>query len=332
MAVPLVFWIDSANNKLAGGWNSFVSAPKPLFKQGDEVEVVLRWIKRPVYANSSMEEIPFGSSIINFEIGNRGWRPTAGKWYLQFDGENTELLDYNVSAEDLENILNTNPTVVSAGGVSVTRINSDGYKVVYAEDGAQSAPVGYGEGLSPISDIIVNTVSAGSASTKAVFYIYLRQSIVSSVTSDWDVEDSVIALAQEVKPDIWDVYLSGQPKDGYFKIAIDEGTPVSVSVFATQEDLEALVGEDYTVHKVGDYNWRIYANDKSAFDVSVTSSSDIISFSGMKATVLIDSLKAAEMLAGLSETNTTLQVSVINAERQDTILQTPCMVVGNLSL
>lgn len=330
MANPIVLWIDSANNKLAGGWNSFVQSGRIILKQGNEVQIVLRQIKRPMFAVSSMEEIPFGSAEIVFEIGNRGWRPVAGEWYLQYDGDNTELLDYNVSAEDLENALNMVPAIVTAGGVSVTRINDDGYKVVFVEDGEQTALTGYGEGLSPISNVVVNTVSAGSETEKAVFYVYLRQAVVSEVISAWTTETPVVAQAQQLKQDIWDIGLSGQPKDGSFLAAINEGEPFEVPVSSTQEQVAALVGAGYTVTKVGDYRWRISKNDYSAFTASIESSANIVSFSGKTATVLIDPVKTAEMLAGISELTTTLQVSVINGGKKDTILQTPCVIVGSV--
>jgi hypothetical protein len=332
MANPLTLWIDSTNNRLAGGWNSFVFAARPTFKQGDEIQVLLRWIKRPVFANSSMEEILFGDAIIDLEIGNRAFRPVAGRWYLQFDEDNSELLDYNVSAEDLENSLNMVPAIVSAGGVSVTRINYDGYKVVFAEDGTQSVLTGYGEGLSPISDVLVNTITLGSNNTKAVFWVYLRQSIVSEVTSEWETEDAVVAEVQQLKSDIWDIYLTGQPKDGSFSVTMDDGDPFFIPVFATESYVQEIIGEGYSVSKQGDYRWRVTSDDNSAFVLEIDSSENIVSFSGKTATVLLDNAKVAEMLAGITEGTTTLQISVTDAEKRDTILQTPCMVVGNLSL
>ena len=332
MPNPIVLWIDSTNNKLAGGWNSFVQAPRPTFKQGDEVQVTLRWIKRPVFANSSMEEVPWGTSIIGLEIGNRAWKPVAGKWYLQHYYNNTELLDYNISAEDLENALNIVPSIVSAGGVSVTRINDDGYKVVFAEDGAQTALTGFGEGLSPISDVVINTVSLGSATTKAVFWVYLRQSIVSEVTSEWETEDAVEADVQQLKSDIWDIYLTGQPKDGTFTVFRDSEDPFEMSVFASAEQVQTALGAGFSVSKQGDYRWRVTNDDQTPFFLDIDSSDNIVSFSGKTATVLLDNTKVTEMLAGVTEATTTLQVSVTDASKRDTILQTPCQVVGNLSL
>lgn len=332
MANPIIFWIDSFNNRLAGGWNSFVFASKPTFKQGDEVQVILRRIRRPEFSPSSMVEIPFGAATIDFEIGNRAWRPVAGSWYIQHDGNNTELIEYNASAESIENALNSVHSIVVAGGVSVTRINEDGYKVVFAVDGEQTALTGFGEALSPISSVIVNSITLGSVNTKAVFYIYLRQSVVSEVTTVWSSETPVVAVAQELKQDIWDIYLSGQPRDGSFVLSIDDGEPVEVSVFSSPEEVATLVGAGFTVTSVGDYRWRISKDDFTAFTAEVISSANIVSFSGKTANVLLDSMKVAEMLSGITEINTTLQISVTESGKRDTILQTPCMVVGNLSL
>lgn len=332
MSTSMTLWIDSANNRLAGGWNSFVYAGKPLFKEGDDIDITLRWIKRPLNARSSMEEISLIPYTIRFEIGNRAWKPVAGKWYLQFDGDNTELLDYNVSATNLENALNMVPSIVTAGGVSVSQINDDGYKVVFVEDGAQEALTGFGEGLSPISQVVVNVVASGSATTKAACFITLRQESVTQLNSEWVTEDAVVAVAEELRTNLWEVSLTGQPKGGYFTIEVDDGTPVSVPVASDAEDLKTLLGAGYNVTKEGDYRWNISSVDNSAFELGIVSSSNILSFTGQTAKVLIDPVYAAEVLSGVSEVTTTLQISVENQGNRSILLQLPCTLVGNLSL
>jgi hypothetical protein len=332
MSSPVVLWIDAENNKLSAGWNSFVYASKPLFKQGDEVPVTLRWIKRPTGSYSSMEEVSFGNKAIGFNIGNLATKPVAGKWYLKYDGESTELLDYDVSEGNLENALNMVQGVVTAGGVSVSKLADDAYKVIFMEDGEQEALTGFGDGLSPISNVIVREMVAGSVERKAVYLISLRQASITDVTSNWVTEPAVTAVATSLKANLWDISLTGQPKGGSFAITINNGTQVSVPVFSDANELEALIGAGSRVVKEGDFRWRVSYETNANFTLAIASSANIISFSGKTASVLIKPNYTAEMLSGVVQTSTTLQITVSSNGSTGTILQTPCTVVGNLTL
>lgn len=330
MSNNTIFWIDAANNKLAASWNSYVYAKTPVFKQGDEVQVTLRRIARPLMADSQMEEVSLNGATIDLEIGNNGMRPIAGKWYLQHNDESTELLDYDISAENLENALNRVHSIVVAGGVTVLRINDDGYKVIFADTGIQSPLDGFGEGLSPVSDINIKTVSIGSTTERAVFYIYIRQSIVSQATSSWTTETPVIAEVQQLTDFIWDISLTKQPKGGSFSVTVNDGEPVVICTCETPEGIAALLGTGFKVDKAGDYRWRVSKTDNSSFTLAIDSYDNLISFAGKTASVLVDSAKAAEMLSGTTEVTSTLQVSITENGKKETVLQTPCTIVASV--
>jgi hypothetical protein len=330
MATSLTLWIDSANNKLMADWNSFVSAAKPLFIQGVEYEVTIRPLWRPKMSSALMIEDPIGSASVSFEIANRGAKPNGGFWYIQFDGENTELLEHNVSAEDLENRLNSVGSIVSRGGVRVQQVFGDGYKIVFAAEGPQTGLVGFGDGLSPVSIVDVTEVSEGSPEGKAAYWVQLRQSPVSKVIGDWVDEPQVVALAEEVADGIWGIALSGKPKDGYFSVSLNDEEPFNVSVFSSPDAIEAALGSGYSVEKSGDFGWRISKDDGGEFELEITSSSNIVSYNGKVANVKIDYGMVAEALSGQNEMTMTLQVAVTKDGSESNLLQVPCTVSGKV--
>lgn len=328
MADPIVFWIDSASNRLAAGWNQFIFAGKPTFKQGDALSVLLRWVKRPNTSNSFMEEVPWGNKDISFEVGNIGWKPMAGEWYLNYDDYSTELIDYKATASDLELALNTIVPIVEAGGVSVTQYASDGYKVIFREDGTRLPLSGYGEGLIPTSNVIVDTITLGSATTKAVFWITLRQTIVTEEVGNWENEDACEAAVESIKPDIWDIYLTSQPQDGEFSVSLNGGDPIVISVFATPSTIQDALGSGYSVSKQGDYRWRVKNDAETAFVLTVEEDTDIVSFHGKKNTILFDRQLISEMLSGSSLTSAMLEISVMESGNRQTLLSVPCTITS----
>lgn len=329
MAAPFVLWIDTANNKLAAGWNSFVWSLPPLFKQGDTIDILIRLIKRPTTYGAGMDEAPWPTGDVTIDIGNKALPPVGGKWYLNFIDSTSEIFDYNIDAEALENALNSMPDIVSAGGVSVSGLNGDGFKIIFSENGEQPQMTGQGEALVPTSRVIINQISDGSETTKAVYWIYLRQATVSEVIGTWQTEEPSVPIAAELNPSIWDVYLSSQPKDGSFTITLNGGEPIQIPVNATEEMFSAAIGTGYSVKKQGDYLWRIIS-DSGAFVVEIDDW-NIVSFSGKTAKLRIDDQKCSEMLAGITKTETSFEISINDGENHQTILSAPCTVVGKLT-
>jgi len=330
MTPPVVLWIDSAANKLAAGWNSFVWSLPPLFKQGDTITVILRWIKRPTVYDSFMEEVPWGAGDITIDIGSRALPPLGGQWYINFEDSTSELLGYDAVVSDLENALNSMPDIVSAGGVSVTQLHEDGFKIVFESNGVRTAMTGIGNSLVPTSRVLIDQVATGGVDTKAVFWVYLRQATVSEVTSAWVTEDPCTAGVTELSSNIWDIYLSSQPQDGTFTVTFDGVVNNEVSVFSTASMMQAAFGASYTVTKQGDYRWRVRTVSGASFEPVIVSS-NIISFNGKTATLKIDDQKASELLSGVTKLETNFEVSINDGADHITILSAPCTLVGKLT-
>lgn len=325
----VTFWVDSGNGKLLAGWNMFANAQKPVFKQGDTVDMVVRWVRKPQSSYSSMEEVSFGSGTLSVLVGSRGNRPQGGKWYLNYDESTSELLDYDISAEDLEIALNSMPDIVMAGGVSVTRYNDDGYKVVFQENGLRQSITGNGEALVPNCSVIVNQVAAGSGSTKAVYWVYLRQNSVTTIHTPFTTEAACTAAVNNINSHTNEIYLTSQPKSGEYTFSIN-GVSKTASVHLSEEGMEQLLGSSYSVVKSGDFRWRIETVNRSSLTVTVTSSASIISFSGKVGSVTIDDQKSAELLSGASEMPAMVEFVVTSSGDSQTLVQAPCTLVSRL--
>lgn len=326
----VTFWVDSASGKLLAGWNMFANAQKPVFKQGDSVDMVVRWVKKPQSSYSSMEEVSFGSGTLSVLVGNRGNRPQGGKWYLTYDESTSELLDYDIFAEDLEGALNTMPDIVMAGGVSVTRYNDDGYKVVFQENGLRQELIGNGEALVPNCSVIVNQVAAGSGNTKAVYWVYIRQNSVTSIETPFTTELPSQALVNNINSHTKEIYLSSQPKSGEFTFSIN-GVSKTASVHLSDAGMEEVIGEGYNVVKSGDFRWRIETENKSTLTISILSSASIISFAGKTGVVKIDDQKSAELLSGASEIPAMVEFVVTSGTDTQTLVQTQCTLVARMT-
>ena len=212
--------------------------------------------------------------------------------------------------------------------MSVIQSGDDGYKVIFEENGEQSGISGYGEGLTPVSTVVIQTVSSGSATTKAAFWITLRQIVVTEEVGDWSDEPICTAIVESIKPDIWDIYLTSQPQDGTFSVSVDGEEPFVMSVFDDAETVEQVIGEGYSVSKLGDFRWRVKSDSEDSFVLVVDEDDNIVSFNGKTNTILFNDQVISEMLSGNAMQSTTLEIAVTTDGKKNTLISAPCTVTA----
>lgn len=333
MATPKkVLWIDASANKLWAGWNAFVPLAQPVFKQGETVDFLVHLVEKPNTYEGQMTEMAFeGGSTISLTVGKKNERPIGGFFYLTYGSSTTQPIAFDVDADALEYTLNTTPSIISAGGVYVDQTNSDVFKVTFRNNGTRTLISGNGMSLSPTSNVVIKALALGDTNTKAVFTIALRQAPVSSQVGSWAVEAPCVASVSQLKPDTCDISLSSQPKDGYFMLAIGTNPAIPVSVFASESTLQNALGGDLTVSKEGDYLWRIKTVSGANLTATITSSDEIVSFSGMTCQFTIGSEAAIETLSGTGQITATLEVNYAVGSVTYKVLSTPCTIIGSVN-
>lgn len=330
MASRLTLWVDTLTQSLVSGWRGLVSAHEPKFTIGSDLEICVRRVRKPTIASGEVVEVPFASNDeVAVYLGDRAGRPYDGKWHLTFNGTSTEFMGWNASASDVEKALNLTSTVSSVGGVSVVQLNRDIYKISFLIKGARSSFTGSGVSLFPSSSVIVGVAQEGSPTQYAVFTVMLRQTALAALTT-MVPEQACQAAVLQVKPDIWDVYLTSDAKDGYFTMSIDGGEPFSVSVFEQGESLQTKLGAGFAAMRSGDFRWRIVKSNGSSFTASIGSSSKIISFSGVVGTIKIDSQEALEFLSGRAYSDTTIEVVQVFENGRETLVQSRCRLQNKI--
>lgn len=329
MANPeTVFWVDPLANRLVAGWQNNLPAPKPVFKQGDVVPIIIRKVASQYAPYGSMEEIPFSGSV-TFTVGNRNSKPLGGYFTISYEDSTSDDIAYDATAEVLETTLNLTPAIALDGGVRVTQLYGDAYKVVFNNTGARTSLSGNGLMLMPQSLVNITTVNAGGSTQQAIFLIVLRQDDYAE-TADWVTEDTCVASVQQVNAYTWQFGLSKQPKGGAFELSINAETPILLPVNASETEMQLLIGEDYTVQTWGNWNWRIISNDLSPFDITVDDL-QVISFAGVMGEVDFSGTSMTEALSSSQTIDAFLGITEEVDETDRVLLNKPAQIVSKVN-
>lgn len=331
MSTPRTYlWADSLNNRLVYGWRGLVGASTPRFRRGDEIPITVRWVMPPRAAGGEMSELvlPLGNSYAVY-VGRRAERPLGGQFYVSYGGVDSRFIDLNANASVLERELNRIATVSATGGVSVMQLNGDIAKITFLQKGARTALTVNGKSLFPASEGVFTVIQEGDVNNYHVVAFKLRQLPLGSCTT-FEAEPACEAEVEQLKPDIWDVYLTSDAKDGGFDMSIDDEEPITVSVFEDYETFQSKLPTGFNVTRVGDYRWRIQKNDGTAFTAEIVSSSNIVSFNGVQGTLVITGSDSDEFLSGKAFAGAFIEINRENIDGSELVVQTPCVVLNRI--
>lgn len=329
MANPsVVLWVDPLANRLVAGWQNNVPAPTPVFKQGEETPIIIRKVQSQYAAYGAMEELPFTGNV-TVTVGNRNSKPLGGYFTISYEDSTSDDIPFNADAETLEKALNLVPSIAIDGGVRVTQLYGDAYKVAFNNVGNRIPISGNGLMLMPQSLVSVITVKNGSPTEQAVYIIVLRQDDYAE-TADWIAESPCVASVQQVNAYTWQFGLSKQPKGGAFELFINEGAPILLPVNASETEMQLLIGEEYTVQTWGNWNWRIISNDLSAFDITVDDS-QVVSFDGVMGSVDFNGYPITEALSSSQRLDAFMEVVEEIGDSSRVLLNKPCVILSKVN-
>lgn len=331
MATPRTYlWADALNNRLLGGWRGLVGAKTPQFRRGDLVPIVIRWVEVPMVSGGDMSEVllPAGDTYAVY-VGRRAEKPFGGQYYITYDGEDTEMIPYDAPPEVIERALNRVPAVSNTGGVSITQLNKDICKITFLQKGSRLAFTANGKSLFPSSDGVFSVIQQGDANNYHVVAFKLRQLPVGQCLS-FTQEPACVAEVEQVKADIWEVYLTSDAKDGYFTMAIDDGEPIQISVFEDYSTFTQKLGANYNVIRAGDFRWRIERIDGTGFEAAIVSSEEIVSFSGVQGVLEMTDGEADEFMSGKAYAGAHLEIIRNNEDGSQMVVQVPCVVLNRI--
>lgn len=328
-------WINTETNSLLPNWNSFGSSPIPPIKQGDSVGFEIHWVRSDL-SGQFMEEVELApSSVIKLAVGVPNAVPTEGYFTYSFNGD-TVNIPFDSTEAEVETLINSIPSIVSAGGVTVSIVNQKTYRIVFNEFGARSISLCDATGLRPSTNIIVTRIHAGTSTSKEIQH--LRPKVLPVAYSDDFTNSPAPIIAIETIDSITNrISISPSPKFGTFAISNGTNTTGALSIDASAtEVLDALISSQisnntraYSVSKSGNYSWDIYRTSGTAETLTVTNSG-MIGFSSKFGVVNFNTLEVEDLLAGQPRALAVLEVEYSYNGTKQTIYQGNVIIVNDL--
>lgn len=331
-------FIDPRTGNAFGNFSGTSSLTNPVFTLGDTATIELYLVEDTGLSAYPRQEIGFPTSPgIKVALGAIDESPLAGTWKLSYGGDTTTALAYNATPAAVQAALNLLASITAAGGVAVSKIG-DNYNIVFNSNGARTELTTDAAALIPLSTAAVATLQEGDATKPAIYLVHLQRTVAGLATNFTPTTASAITVdaltAWDGSKATYRVSISPDPKGGSFSLAFDAqtGTDVStsaISVGATALDVQNALNIGALAGKVSVTQVKAYA-----YDISVTtqpgtngltaSAAGLLSYSGYKGELNLNTAEAISLLDGAPSVQTTLEVEITSESKTLTVLQITC--------
>jgi hypothetical protein len=334
-------FIDPRTGSAFGNFSGTSSLSNPVFTLGDTATVEVYLVEDTGLSAYPRQEIGFPTSPgIKVAVGAIDESPQAGTWTLSYGGDTTTALAFNATPAVVQAALNLLASITAAGGVSVSKIG-DNYNILFNANGARTELTTNGAALIPLSAATVATLQTGDTNKPTIYLVHLQRTVAGLATSFNPTAPSAITVTALTA---WDgskatfrVSISPDPKGGSFSLAFDAltGTDVStpaISVGATALDVQnalsigALADGKVSVTQVKAYAYDISVTVQPGTGGLTANDAGLLSFSGYKGEINLNTAEAISLLDGAPFAETTLEVEITSESKTLTVLQIPCIL------
>ena len=112
----LTLWIDASRSILVSDWQSTIDAPTTNLRQGDNIGIELHWVKRASSTASIMDEVQWpATGNITVAVGLLDAVPTSGTFALSYDGDTTDDIVADATAQQVQDAVNALPSIITDG-------------------------------------------------------------------------------------------------------------------------------------------------------------------------------------------------------------------------
>jgi len=339
MALPVShkLFIEPTLGVAYASFSGSTQVSNPSFFLGDNAQLEIYLVKDTGLATFPRQEADYSGLSFKVAVGQIDESPTGGTWLLSYGGNTTSALAYNATAAQVQTALNALASITSAGGVVVTKVG-DNYNIVFNQDGARTELTADAGSLTPLTTAGISTLQEGTVSLPAIYLVHLQRTVAAYASSFTQVSASTISATAL---SAWDggratyrVSISPDPKGGTFTLAFDAqtGTDVTtsaISVGASALDVQNALNRDallnkVTVQQVGAFAWDVTVTAQPGTSGLTASGSGLLSFSGFKGELNLNTASAIALLDGADSISTTLEVEITADSKPLTVLQIPC--------
>ena len=332
-------FIDPRTGDAFANFAGTTSLSNPVFTLGDTATVELYLVESTGLSTYPRQEIGFPTSPgIRVAVGAIDESPLAGTWTISYGGNTTTALAFNATPAVVQAALNLLASITAAGGVTVAKIG-DNYNIVFNSNGARTEMTTNGAALIPLSAATVATLQTGDVNKPAIYLVHLQRTVAGLATAFTPTPASAITVESLTA---WDgtkatyrVSISPDPKGGSFSLSFDAltGTDVStaaISVGASALDVQnalsigALADGKVSVTQVGAYAYDITVKTQPNTAGLTADAAGLLSFSGYKGELNLNTAEAISLLDGAPSIETTLEVEITSESKTLTVLQIQC--------
>lgn len=331
-------FIDPKQGLAFGNFAGSSQISNPTFTLGDTAGIEIYLVENTQVATYPRQELVFPTSPgIKVAIGAIDESPTAGTWLMSYGGNTTSALPFNATAVQLQTALNALASITTAGGVTVSKIG-DNYNIAFNTAGVRTELTTDGASLIPLSTATVATLQAGTVSKPQISLVHLQRTVAGLATTFTQTTASQITVESLAA---WDgskasfrVSISPDPKGGTFTLAFDAQTgddvsTASINVGASALDVQNALNikallDKVDVSQVGAYAYDISVSTQPGTNGLTANAAGLLSFSGYKGDLSLNTAEAISLLDGAESVETTLEVEITSDSKTLTLLQIPC--------
>jgi len=249
--MPLNLLINTEDPQQRGLINSILDggiAPFPNFTRNDQsVAITIQPVVPSATDTRSFDVDYTAGDTYQVSIGSADEAPTAGTFALEIDGVTTDLtsLDFDVSAEDLEDPLSAASVAGGNPAVTVTLLSEGVYQVDGATNGVLPTISATATNLIPVCSAVVTVIEQGTVSTKGQQIIALVQQPAAYATPSTALPTAGVTVSTE--------QAASSSANKIIRIAFAAGTYGGLySLSATVNGVTAVCGSVSPVASIGD--------------------------------------------------------------------------------
>jgi len=346
MSFKKQLWINTDTRQLVQGFLQSLAETNITFTQGDTVPLNIYLLKQLTNNQGRpFQNIELTNETLKVALGRLDEKATGGTFTLSFDGDDTGALPYNDSSSNIDTALNALTSVIAAGGVIVSGDDSGPWTVTFNNDGARSSIMADAASVTPLSDLIVTTVTEGDGSTQEVQVLKLKESPVAVQSTFTIIASPTIAVTEVIEGasginEIQKVKIDQVCQDGSFTLSFDSSSAVinygsrADQVVTALESTAGISSGDVAVQKLSDIEYNITFTGSLAGapqSLIIADSSGLIGFSGFEADLNLGSYAVEQLLNGLDQNEEAVfEVELNLSGDKTTVLKIPAILQNDL--
>lgn len=341
----LSLFADLDQGRLVQSFSSTLQAILPRFVFGDSVPISFRPLKsNGANSASPWSEVDLTGKTVRIAIGNPAGVPSGGTFSLSYDGDTTTPIAFDATGAQIASAMNALTSIISAGGVTVTKSTTGAFRVVFAIIGTREVITADTSSLYPSSGAEIRVAATGDATTREIAVIRLESlpAAYAELTDTFPVAAATITETRTGSASVGAILSLGFPVipfSGFYTLEIGGEQTAGIpwdgdaTVVESALDLLSTVGAGM-VSVSGEFPLFAISFDLSLGDIGAMTAdlSGLVVPQGRSGSLSTNTAQMIELMNGSSQATAKLEIELydISDATTWTVLQTDCTVIDDV--